>query len=332
VAALALSVVPVLAFLAALALIDTYKLVRFRRLLQFLGVGCGAALICYLLNTAVCSLTQMPVSVWAQTGGPVLEETVKAIYVWWLIRSQRLGFMVDAAICGFAVGAGFALVENAVYVWETPSLGFLTWLVRGFGTALMHGGATAIFGILARNRTEISRSNRLTLALPGLVAAILIHLFYNQQRFNPTITAEVFLIGIPAVLVLVFRQSEKTLVKWMGSSLDKNLDLLHMIETDTFSQSPAGAYLRSLESTFPPEILGDMLCYLQLSAELSARAKGELLRRELGFPSPLDPEVPRQLKELAFLERTLGRAGKLAVAPLLGSNQFANWQRDQFTV
>jgi hypothetical protein len=105
-----------------------------------------------------------------------------------------------------------------------------------------------------------------------------------------------------------------------------------MIETDTFSQSPAGAYLRSLENTFPPEILGDMLCYLQLSAELSAHAKGELLRRELGFPSAPDPEVPQQLKELAFLERTLGRAGKLALAPLLGSNQFANWQRDQFTI
>jgi len=47
-----------------------------------------------------------------------------------------------------------------------------------------------------------------------------------------------------------------------------------------------------LRSTFPPEIVGDMLCYLQLSLELSAQNKGELMRREMGLPSASDPELP----------------------------------------
>jgi hypothetical protein len=75
--------------------------------------------------------------------------------------------------------------------------------------------------------------------------------------------------------------------------------------------------------------LGDMLCYVQLSAELSARSKGALLRREMGFPVIPDPALPAQLKELSFLESRIGRAGKLALAPLLGSSRLDVWEINQ---
>jgi len=107
------------------------------------------------------------------------------------------------------------------------------------------------------------------------------------------------------------------------------MDLLHMIATSTFSQSHAGKYLRSLENSFAPVILGDILCYLQLSLELSAQAKGNLLRREMGFPIPPDPALPGRLKELAYLEKQIGRAGKLALAPLLGSSRRDIWEIHQ---
>jgi hypothetical protein len=106
---------------------------------------------------------------------------------------------------------------------------------------------------------------------------------------------------------LVFWRGEKSLEKWVGTKLDKDMDLLHMIATGTFSESHAGKYLRSLDKTFAPALLGDMLCYLQLSLELSAQAKGDLLRREMGFPPAPDPELPAKLKELAYLERQFGR-------------------------
>jgi hypothetical protein len=64
-----------------------------------------------------------------------------------------------------------------------------------------------------------------------------------------------------------------------------------------------------------------MLCYVQLSLELSARAKGDLLRREMDFPVPSDPELPRQLRELTWLESWIGRAGKLALSPLIGQSR-----------
>ena len=42
--------------------------------------------------------------------------SLKALIVVVLIRTHRIGFLVDAAILGFAVGTGFALVENLYYL------------------------------------------------------------------------------------------------------------------------------------------------------------------------------------------------------------------------
>ena len=72
-----------------------------------------------------------------------------------------------------------------------------------------------------------------------------------------------------------------------------------------------------------------MLAYLHLSLELSARAKGDLLRREMGFPVPGDPELPGQLKELKFLESQIGRAGKMALGPLLAQSRRDIWELQQ---
>jgi len=61
------------------------------------------------------------------------------------------------------------------------------------------------------------------------------------------------------------------------------------------------------------------------SLELSAIAKDDLIRREAGFPSPPDPSLPDKFKELAFLEKSIGRAGKLVLTPLLPRSSRDLW-------
>ena len=76
-----LGVLPVFAFLAGLAFLDTYKLVSFRRVMQAVGWGCGAALLCLLLNTATWAALG-PNTPWhAQFGAPVVEELAKAAWI-----------------------------------------------------------------------------------------------------------------------------------------------------------------------------------------------------------------------------------------------------------
>ena len=324
-----LSILPVILFLFALELVDTYKLLALRRVLRSVAVGCGVAIICYALNTAVYRSGIVSAGIWARSGAPVIEEIGKALYVAWLLRSNRVGFMVDTAISGFAVGAGFAVLENLTYIPDLSATGLVTSAIRGLGTAMMHGGATAIFGTVSANLSEIRSSRSPLVYLPGLAFAVVIHLLYNQPFLHPVTSAVVILLTLPAAMAFVFWRSEAALEKWLGTKLDKDIDLLQMITSGTFSSSRAGSYLRSLENTFAPEVLGDMLCYVQLSLELSARAKGDLLRREMGFPVPSDPELPGQLRELVWLESRIGRAGKLALSPLIGQSQRDLWELQQ---
>jgi RsiW-degrading membrane proteinase PrsW (M82 family) len=323
-----LSLLPVLIFLSALRWIDTYKLFAFGRVLRSVMVGCAVAVLCYGINTAVYSAIASP-AVWARSGAPVIEEIAKSLYVAWLLRSNRVAFLVDTAIAGFAVGAGFAVVENLTYIPDISDTGLVASAVRGLGTAMMHGGATAIFGTISANWSEIRASRSPLIFLPGLALAIPIHALYNQPVWNPVMAAVVVLVTLPAAIAFIFWRSEKALEKWVGSKLDKDIGVLQMIAEGTFHHSAAGSYLRSLENAFPLTILGDMLSYLHLTLELSARAKGDLLRREMGFPLEPDPQLPAQLKELKFLESQIGRTGRMALAPLVGDSRRDVWELQQ---
>ena len=94
-------------------------------MLRSVAVGCGVAVICYGLNTGVYASGIASPGVWARSGAPVLEEVAKALYVAWLLRSNRVGFMVDTAVSGFAVGAGFAVLENLTYIPDLSATGLI---------------------------------------------------------------------------------------------------------------------------------------------------------------------------------------------------------------
>ena len=65
----------------------------------------------------------------------------------------------------------------------------------------------------------------------------------------------------------------------------------------------------------------------KLHGELAVRAKGILLLRESGLPEPpLDAETRERLAELAQLERSIGKAGVLAVRPLMMATGKEIWQ------
>ncbi|HZD45680.1 MAG TPA: PrsW family glutamic-type intramembrane protease, partial [Acidobacteriaceae bacterium] len=126
-----------LLFLAALRSLDSYKLVSPRTVLTALAAGALSALLCFAINTFV--FRQFPAyqDDYARFGAPVVEELAKSVYWIFLIATARVAFMADSAICGFAVGAGFALVENISYLHLLEGHGIGIWILRGFGTAVM---------------------------------------------------------------------------------------------------------------------------------------------------------------------------------------------------
>jgi protease PrsW len=131
---------------------------------------------------------------------------------------------------------------------------------------------------------------------------------------------------VPLVLGCVFYLSERSLRRWLGGKMDRDIDVLNMIESNEFQQTRVGAYLVSLQEAFPPELRGDMLSLLHLTTELSMRAKGELMLREAGVEPTPDPELDGMFAELKYLEKSIGPTGMLAVRPLLSQTPRDLWE------
>jgi len=327
-----ISIVPVLLFVAALSLADTYKLLRPRQILRLIAIGAGVAGTAYIANLSALHAAGSVGSRWyARIGLPLIEECLKAAYLIYLIRRNRIGFTIDAAISGFALGTGFALLENVYFVLELSSANLGMWVVRGLGTAVMHGGTTAIVGILSKTIGDETRSYGFRTFAPGLALAWMIHFLYNRAYLPPAINAALLLLILPVIISVIFSKSEESLRSWVGERLDEDLGTLDMIARGEFLETPAGQYLQRLQNTFEPQVVGDMLCYIQLNLELSARAKGDMLRREMGFPVAPDPTVAKQLQELRYLEQSIGRAGLLAMRPLLPQSSRDLWETQQHT-
>jgi hypothetical protein len=165
------------------------------------------------------------------------------------------------------------------------------------------------------------------LLLPGYLAAVALHTAFNLLLVRPALATLAILVALPVAIHLVFRYSERSLREWLDTDLESNVQLLESINTGTFLDSNAGHYLQALRGRFRGEDLADMVCCLRLHGELALRAKGVLLLRESGLDAPLiDAETHDKLAELAQLKRAIGRAGVLALRPLMMATGKDIWE------
>lgn len=326
VVALGVSVLPVFLFLVALVLIDSYKLISLHGVLLAVTAGAGAALAAYAVNVWLRPELGMTLTPYSRYVAPVVEEGLKAAYVAYLLSRSRVGFVVDAAIYGFAIGTGFAFLENLYYVNVHETASVWTWIVRGFGTAVMHGGTTAILAMVTRtlhNRLDAFRPH---LLLPGLCVAMVLHSLYNHFLLQPLLATALIMLVFPYLAIAVFQQSERDTRAWLGAGFDTDQELLRAARAGQLSGTPVGKYLRGLRSRFAPEVIVDMMCLLRLRAELAIRAKGILMMREAGFDAEADPTIKPKFDELRYLERSIGSTGMLALHPFIHSSTRDLWQ------
>lgn len=151
--------------------------------LLLLGWGVmSAAVIAIFHNT-------IPIFVAAQAwiAGPILEEPAKILGVYLLATMLRyrneFNDHLDGLVWGAAAGAGFAIAENFIYIYNFTVLGNPLGeivLVRNT-SAIMHTALTAIVGRwlgLMKAKYGTIRPEDL---VPGLVVAMIIHALWNTQ-------------------------------------------------------------------------------------------------------------------------------------------------------
>ncbi len=321
-----LSLTPVLAFLIALVFLDSFKLVRPDAVVRSILAGCLVAVASYFINVLVMKSYPFEATTFARYVAPAIEETSKFVFLAWLIGSDRVGFLVDTAVHGFAIGAGFALIENIYYLQAVHSTTLLLWMVRGFGTAVMHGGTMIIAGVIAKTLYDRKEKRQIRAFLPGLLVAYAVHSLFNHFVLPPLLSTALLLVALPILVFVVFQRSETVTMKWLGTGIDSDIEIIELISSGSISSSSIGRYLESLRDRFVPTVVADMLCLLQIQAELSIRAKSLLLMKKHGVAPPPDESVKAALDEMAYLEASIGRTGKLALSPMLHLGHRELWQ------
>lgn len=317
---------PVLIFLVVLLYLDSYKLVGFRTVLWVILIGALLPVAGYWLNGLLILELGWDLLFYSRYAAPLVEEALKACVMVYLFRTHRIGFLVDSAILGFAVGAGFGVVENFYYLYSASDAHLAVWIVRGFGTAIMHGGAMALFGVMAQILTERSMKINPLGYLPGYAVAVFIHAVFNHFPGTPILTTLGTLLVLPPVFWVVFKQSERAMHEWLEVDFDEDAQLLEQINSGQFTDSKIGVFLQDLRQKFDGPVVVDMLCYLRLYTELALRAKGVLMMRENGLDAPIGERTRAKFEEMRYLEKSIGKTGCLAMSPFLQMTRKDLWQ------
>lgn len=311
-----IALLPTLAFLILLDRLDSFRLVSVHAALIALLAGGALAGLAYFVNAAVMDALGIAIGQYTRYGAPVVEEALKAAVMIFLFMRARIGFLIDAAIIGFALGTGFALIENLYFLYTFPDANVGVWIARGFGTAMMHGGATAIFGILAQSWTERHTKFEAALYLPGFLAAISVHSLFNHMLGAPMIATGVMMLLVPAILFAVFAKSEHRIHDWLIKDHADHEKLLATMSIE-FAHSEAGRFVSEIADKFEGAHTADIYAYMRLHTELVLRAEEFSLAREAGTKPQITIQDRQRFRDLHELERKIGKTALLALWPHL---------------
>jgi RsiW-degrading membrane proteinase PrsW (M82 family) len=324
-----IALVPVLALFGTLLYLDSYDLVSFREVTLTITAGALLCLTSLGVNTALMEKLGLDFAHYSWFVAPPVEETLKALALIYLFTRNRIGFMIDAAIMGFAVGAGFALVENIYLLYAFPQANMGVWVIRGFGTALMHSGATALFAMVVQ--VQIERNVRpIALAYPpALFAAALLHSVFNLLGGSPLIATAFLLAVCPLSLALIFSRSEHAVHDWLLSDYESHLHVLEKIESGEFQNEEGGRIFLTLARRFGQNKLSDMFAYMRLHTELVLRSEKISLARESGETIAVTREDVERFRQMHALERRIGRTALMTIRRHLHFSRRELWELNE---
>ena len=322
----AVALFPVVLYIFVVYTLDNFSLVGIRDLVLLVGAGLLAAATCFGLFRLTDPFVSERVSDYLY---PILEEAVKALPLWWLARRKKIAFFIDSVICGAAVGGGFSILENVLYLLM-GNLGIGTALFRGLEVALIHMGCSAIVAValmftvrlLERRHARLPvKKSDITMSLFLFFVAAILHILHNYLHPDPLLQFVVVFGSLGGLLVWVYQYDGDMIHRWLDRGLDKQVALMMDIQQGHLGETKTGQFLLSIKENFPAEVYFDIICYVQLYIELAVAAKSRFMTREAGLDEPLD-EAARsryreQYAEFKDLEKALGKSARMTVAPVV---------------
>jgi protease PrsW len=319
-----IAMAPVLLLLVVFDRLDVFNLIPMREIGLLVLAGCALALLGFLANWRVLDGFPIGRSTFTRYVAPIIEETMKAAPIVFLFARNRLGFKLDAAIAGFAVGAGFSVAENAWYLFTLTGTNVSDWMVRGLGTAVMHGATTALFAVISHEMSEKQAESldanyrfKPLLFLPGLAAAIAIHSLFNHFPDQPLAIMVLTLLLAPLTLFMALAKSERATRQWLAADAAAHRRALEDIRAGRFAESTAAGAVQAMGSVGAAPA-ADVLAYAELKLELVLRAEELILASHDGVADAAGDAEREKFARLDAMEQKLGRAVVAAIGSRAG--------------
>jgi len=112
---------------------------------------------------------------------PIEEEIFKALVFIYLFKRINFTYFVDAAVYGFSIGIGFAVIENFEYISGLADQAALSLAIsRVISTNLIHASASSIAGMAFGRARFFNFGRQVRVIAQGLALAMVLHLFFNN--------------------------------------------------------------------------------------------------------------------------------------------------------
>ena len=327
-----IALVPVLIMTAGFIWLDVFKLMSFWETLGLLVMGGAAAAASYPLSGAFLDTLPLGFNNYSRFVAPWIEEAMKAIVIISLFRFNRIGFKLDAVISGFAVGAGFSVVENILYLVRFPDLAPAVWMVRGLGTAVMHGTTLAIMAAIAHELAEgelRGTADEFDFSplwfVPGFLAAVAIHTVFNLFPAQPMLAMLGTLVLAPLALMAIFRFGKGEARQWLAVERDVHRKMLDRLSAGHFPDDPGSRRIAALAARAGARTGKLIREYWELLTRLVLTAEETLVQQSMDGHR-IETDVGAAFTRLADLKRELGPSTMAALTPLLPFSRNDYWE------
>jgi RsiW-degrading membrane proteinase PrsW (M82 family) len=327
------ALIPVIVMLALFVWLDAFALMNIREVLVLLLLGALGALAAWPVSGRLLDTLPIGFSLYSRFIAPWIEEAIKAAIMIGLFRFNRIGYKLDAVISGFAIGAGFSVVENIFYLTIFPDYGTGTWLVRGFGTAIMHGTTLALLAAIAHEFAE--RETRDATAhydfsllwfVPGYGVAVALHTLFNQFPDRPMVAMMGAIVAAPLALIAILNMGTTEARRWLAAECAGHRAQVEALRAGRWPNGLAGDKITALAARLDPESVKRVRRYWELQAWLVAEAEETMMEEAAGDAEFDAAAIRSALAELDGLRRALGHSTFAALRALLPFSRNDLWE------
>ena len=327
-----LALVPVLLMTGAFVWLDIFKLVTVRETLGLLLLGGLAAIAAYPLSGIFLDTMPIGFNYYSRFVAPWIEEILKAFVILSLFFFNRIGLKLDAVIMGFAVGAGFSVVENLFYLTRFLDLSPSVWMVRGIGTAIMHGTTGAVMGAIAHRLTvrDMHHSARdyhfkPWRFIPGYLVAVAIHTLFNQFPSQPMLAMLGTALIAPMALMAILRFGTNEATEWLEEEREAHRALLATLYAGSFPDTPGWRKIAALAEREDGQTADRIREYVLVLTRLIVSEEDVLLRQSHDTHR-VETDGRKLFARLDEIKRELGPTTVHALTSLLPFSRSDYWE------